>query len=152
MDCIVQGVAKSRTRLSDFHFHSISLSLIYPKTRRPRLDEVSQFPKEKRHSPEELACCVLSWQRIYSGSVGRESQYFGSKSVAFAYNPCNVLPYILNHLQITYHTLIQCKCCVNSCQCTANSKLAFWELLEFFFKYFQSLAKFIHTKCTDMEG
>jgi len=53
---------------------------------------------EERHSPEELAYCVLSWQRIYSGSVGRENQYFGSKSIAFAYNPCNILPYILNHL------------------------------------------------------
>ena len=99
MDCIVHGVKKSWTGLSDFHFNFISLSLIiYLKTRRPRLNEVSQFPMEERHSPEELAYCVLSWQRIYSGSVGRENQYFGSKSIAFAYNPCNILPYILNHL------------------------------------------------------
>ena len=27
MDCIVHGVPKSRTRLSDFHFHSVSVSL-----------------------------------------------------------------------------------------------------------------------------
>ena len=27
MDCIVQGVTKSRTRLSDFHFHSLYLSV-----------------------------------------------------------------------------------------------------------------------------
>ena len=28
MDCIVHGVAKSRTRLSDFHFHTISRSFL----------------------------------------------------------------------------------------------------------------------------
>ena len=99
MDCIVHGVAKSQTRLSNFHFHFISLSLIiYPKTRRPRLYEVSQLHKEERHCPEALACCVLSWQRIYSGSVGRKSQYFGTNSRAFTCNPCNIFPYILNHL------------------------------------------------------
>ena len=29
MDCIVHGVAKSRTSLSDFHFHFLSLSHIH---------------------------------------------------------------------------------------------------------------------------
>ena len=28
MDCIVHGVAKSRTRLSDFHFHVLFLAVL----------------------------------------------------------------------------------------------------------------------------
>ena len=36
MDCVVHGVAKSRTRLSDFHFH-FSLIRIKPSTRKERI-------------------------------------------------------------------------------------------------------------------
>ena len=32
MDCIVHGVAKSGTRLSDFHFHTFTVLLLYSRT------------------------------------------------------------------------------------------------------------------------
>ena len=64
MDCIVHGVAKSRTRLSDFHFHTFVASL--PPPSYP--SGSSQSTELSSHAIQQLPASCLT-----HGSVARQS-------------------------------------------------------------------------------
>ena len=63
MDCIVHGVAKSRTRLSDFHFHTFVASLPPPSYPSGSSQSTELSSRAIRQLP---ACCLTH------GSVARQ--------------------------------------------------------------------------------
>ena len=64
MDCIVHGVAKSWTRLSDFHFHFHFPGGSEGKESAFSAGDLGSIPGSRR-SPGEGNCCPLQYSRIH---------------------------------------------------------------------------------------
>ena len=66
-DCIVHGVTKSQTRLSDFHFHLMSINCGVSNTRRSKMyDNNNKKDKKEVNESRLLQVVYIKWENINS--------------------------------------------------------------------------------------